>query len=217
MTSASNFLVNSDYPLDKIVYMDSGSIVVGASSNVNVSIPHNLSFAPLPVFSWSLNSDFSTSRISGIFPYADTTYTEKTFIYTDPTNLNILAINNSTSSKTFYWRAYGFMPSNINVDTPATASLADRFTLNTTYNYSKLYMSGVTAQTTTSITINHGLGYKPRQILLWTEGTGSEMGVLDYNDTDPTATSKVLIDNNDLVYYDSGGTKKLHYRIYLDD
>ena len=83
-----DFLVNSDYPLDKVVYTTTG-IATSATDFVDITIPHGLSFMPLPVVQWSLVSDFTTcyevtergsELIPPSFPYICTMQADSTNI-----------------------------------------------------------------------------------------------------------------------------------------
>jgi hypothetical protein len=162
-----NFLVNTDYPLDQIIYLDSGSFTATTSVlGTTVTIPHTLAFKPLMAVNWSLESDFSTTRESnlptfeGVDPYAIRIENKAS-----STNLVINAFNPTASDVTIYWRAYGFMPSNVNVDVAPTAILADNFVFNTDYNYPKLWFNDIVSVSTT---ITHNFAYRP-QVMAWSD------------------------------------------------
>ena len=54
-----DFLLNTDYEMDKIVYFKEGSL---NSGQTDVSIPHKLGFAPLIFGICAFNEDFSDAR-----------------------------------------------------------------------------------------------------------------------------------------------------------
>lgn len=201
MVDPRNFLLNTDYPLDKIVYMDSGSFTIPAGSYATSTKAHGKTFTPLATLSWSTSSTFTTSKESNI-PVLE--FTDPDLIqvnnYTNGTNIVIDGYNPTTSSKTIYWRAFGFMPSNVNVDTPGTATSSNSFQFNTDYNYCKLYNSGIT----TTATITHNLGYRP-QVTAWKQ-TGSNIAQVNDKGIVKVGTTTVNIISTD----------NIHYRIYAD-
>lgn len=206
MTDARNFLLNTDYPLDKVVYMTSGSFIV-AGSSATTQFNHNLSFRPLIIGTWSLNSDFSTSKEGGLFAFDGTDPTANYNIFAaNDTQITISTTNQSGGSITVYYRIYGFMPTDANVDADFTSIQADNFQLNTDFNYTKLFMSGIaTAAATTTIT--HSLGYRP-QVITWRKDAsiyGTE-AVVDMGYVKATTTTVVI----------TSPTKDVHYRIYAD-
>lgn len=176
MTDPRNFLLNSDYPLDKVIYRATGSFAIGAGfATASATIPHGLSFTPLPVLQWSTTSDFSVVYEAGSGPAPDDIISNILGIAlectADSNSIDIDASNFNTSSYTIYYRVFCFMPSDVNVDADPTQDEGDSFILNTDQNYAKLFDSGkLTLATTTTVT--HDLGYEP-QVFMWIEdGSG---------------------------------------------
>jgi len=223
--SLQDFLIDSDYPLDKVVLLNSGSIDL--SSTFDYNFLHFLTFTPLVKVVWSTVPDFSVTygvsdgpvSISPSFPfmprlvYARANSTEVQMSFGNPgTYINI------------YIRVYGFMPSNVNLDAPFTASSADDYVINSDYNYTKLYLSGVTASSSvsgSSEVVNHNLGYYP-QVEVWFEKGGyiwasSESSVVDlatrsYESFEVSTTTFTMYRSPFLF-----GPELFHYRIYLDE
>ena len=84
-----NFLLNTDYEMDKIVYFKEGSLNAG---QYDVDMPHGLNFTPLVFGVCAFNSDFSDPR-SVPFNYT-TRDTTKTFSASaNGTNVRISYIN----------------------------------------------------------------------------------------------------------------------------
>lgn len=209
MASPDNFLLNSDYPVDKIVYKISGSFSATGGGGLGTlsQFNHNLGFRPLIIGTWSTDSNFSTSREGGFFSFEgtdpDTIYTQ---FYSNDTQISISTFNPTVPTVTIYYRIYGFMPSNINADAAFTASLADKFQLNTDYNYTKLYLSGITTAAATT-TITHNLGYRP-QVMAWLKDAsiyGTEM-IVDMGYIKVTTTTIVI----------TAPSNDVHYMIYAD-
>jgi hypothetical protein len=224
MTDPRNFLLNTDYPLDKIVYMTSGSISVpNGTSDITpgVTIPHNLPFIPLAIMLWSNTSDFEVCNESMDLAYATSYFPGPAAgqiydISADATNLSILRLNSSGSAKTVYYRIFCFAPSNADIDSVVTAtqSVGSNFIINTDYNYMKLVANGIL--TPTSTTYTHNLGYVPR-VQIWAEFTdGTIERQIEFQDvqgsTAATGGVKVTTTTLEALNY----TPKIHYRIYAD-
>lgn len=219
---ARQMLICSDYPLDKIIYMSSGSMTIAPGGIPPVEyVPHNLPFRPLLVFSHSETSNFDISRTNGILFYGVLDQSGITVDTTDNVNIRIIGYNLSSSSKTIYWRCYGFMPSTVNLDAPYTASIADDFVVNTDYNYMKLFDNQYIPAAAPGSTVYgpHNLGYRPRA-LIWERSSAAESILFYGNATDDATSDKVLIEDNQLSFYKGtspGGAIGYHYRIYIDD
>lgn len=204
-----NFLVNTDYPMDKIIYMNSGSFTATTSGLGDIdAIEHGLPYRPHIAGSWSLNSDFSTSKEFYIPTYADLdgVYVE---CYTDDTYVRIYSQNYSGSNKTIYWRIYGFMPSGITETASSTSSLSSDFVFNTDYNYSKLWYSDLIPYSASPTVVTHNFGYRP-QIMAWWKDASTSYGDLRVNNngflqvTDTTVSiTSPLWDTYLMIYADS--------------
>ena len=209
MTDARNFLINTDYPMDKIIYMASGSFSLGANgAGYTANVAHGLSFTPLLIGTWSTSSSFTVSHECFWSGWEGVDINSIIMsISSDGTNTKLFAINGSNSAATtIYWRVYGFMPSNINLDVSYTASLSSNFQLNSDYNYTKLIpeLTGIaTAAATTTIT--HNLGYRP-QVIIWIKD-GMELEQRNISGYAKVTTTTVVI---------TAPSNDVHYRIYAD-
>lgn len=214
---AAKMDLSTDYPLDKIIYITTGSFSIPGNDFVDLPIAHNLSFTPLMDGTYSTTPDFSISYDVGSgSPYASSTgfFAISNYIDADATNVNFHAINYTPSTVTVYYRFFGLMPSNVNALASFTSSTADDFVLNTDYNYTKLLYAGITS---TDITITHNLGYRP-QVVIWGEvaGTITKIRFSDVNNPDPPYLVKVT-NTNVQINMSSSGVYACHYRIYLDN
>lgn len=162
-TNPKDFLLNTDYELDKIVLVKTGSFTN------SVDISHTLSFTPLAFGVWSFDSNFTTTNSLGDSALA----TE--YGYTPPTTVNCRSFSNKITLKasgenattaTIYYRLYAMAPPGTNADAPTTSDLANQFILNTDYNYRKLNATGTFAQPGQSY--SHNLGYLP-QVMAWVQ------------------------------------------------
>lgn len=228
MTDPRNFLLNTDYPLDKIVLVKTGSISVpnGTWEISGVSISHGLPFTPLTVMLWSNTSNFDICNEGGDAAYMNTSFSssagQKYTALSKSSTIEITRLNYSGSTKTVYYRIFCFAPSNASIDSivSATDSVGNNFIINTDYNYMKLHASGIlTAGGTVSYT--HGLGYTPR-VQLWTENDGTiERDVqAQIAESDPNGTlsisTGVHVTTTALTWMNPVTYQKIHYRIYAD-
>lgn len=155
-----NFLLNTDYEMDKIVLFKEGNFTQ------TLEIPHGLGFIPLPFGVWSTDSDFSsTNTISGLDAGLEPSYTpELSVSLTANRDKLVLKSAGNTNNTPIYYRIYALEPSGSQADVPATSGEATKFVLNTDYNYTKLLATG--EFTGSGQTYNHNLGYIP-QVLAW--------------------------------------------------
>ena len=209
LANANNFLFNTDYPLDKVIYLFSGSYTQIGETSTTVVVAHGLTFRPLVTGNWSKTVDFTSTKEMFLPEFSDITSTYVQ-VFSNDTNITIRGIKPTAGNETIYYRIYGFMPSNVNTDVAFTASLADSFQLSTDYNYTKLnetFSGFYPAAATTTIT--HNLGYRP-QVMAWTKDINIYgTGIINQDHTSyilPTTTTIVI----------KSATKDVHLRVYMD-
>lgn len=210
--NSREFLINSDYPMDKIIYFKQYDNLPGGES---VSIPHNLPFIPLLFGVWSMNADFSDPRgFAGL--YANFGYVS---ISADSTYVHISSVTDSPA----YIRIYAFEPSDSHADIPPTNTMAGEFILNSDYKYSKLqqalivdYNGGV------GVSVPHNLGYKP-QVMAWEEiGPSGNRGIVPLEGSVLSVNGGygVQVTETDVkvwVANSVGAPDRIHLRIYAND
>jgi hypothetical protein len=212
-TAAKLMQLTTDNPLDKIIYMKTGSFTAAAMSLTTHTVAHELPFIPLLDGSWSTDASFELiSYDPGSGPVSSAPgfiFNTEVSFDADATNIRLGAFNVTGSAVTVHYRAFGFAPSNASGVTPFTASTADRFILNTDYNYTKLFAAG---RVTSNTTIIHNIGAKP-QVSLWREvGTIiTKQNNSSIISSDPRAS--VGVDSVSFIL--SSGA--IHYRMYLDE
>lgn len=200
-----DFLLNTDYEMDKIIYFKDGTLNAG---QYDIDIAHNLGFAPLVFGVCAFQSDFSDSR-SIPFTYATQSDTTQFAVSANNKNVRLSYISSSGSPAKIYYRVYGFEPTGSHAKVGATSKYAKEFILNTDYNYCKLFQAGTTSA---GSTINHNLGYVP-QVLAWRESNG---WVSPIEESAPS--SAIIVTNSAVLFnYPSLGVDKIHYRIYYDE
>lgn len=224
--AANGTLINSDYPLDKIVYLLETPFTVNPG-NVEFSVPHNLPFTPLLKAVWSTDPGFSvTYNIGDGVPDSNPLIVFSTIgtdVSATSTNARVYFIRNAPTSQVVYIRIWGYMPSNINDIVPPTAISGDKFVVNSDYNYTKLFMAGVTSSSSTpglATSVDHNLGYYPQNDV-WAVHDGATFslsytqvlfGLPDTGGTVVTPTSLAMY----RTFYPSSAWS-FHYRIYMDE
>lgn len=234
VTQAKNFLVHSDYPVDKIAYKVSGSFTLSASTTGQIhSVAHGLDFTPLTSGNWSLNSDFSTAYefSVGTFPSGNPGYLfQRTCnVFAGDTNIYISADNLSTQT-TLYYRVFCFAPPGETSSVNYVQYSSDNYVFNTDYNLPKLYkFEAVTLPATPSAPYNysveHALGYTP-QVMGWVhydtyDGTSTIDAVHPVGTSNGAASPNIPLSVNDnyatfnIPQFSSEHTA--YVRIYIDE
>ena len=227
--AVSDFTINTDYPIDKVVLARAITRTVPTATNMSESamftIPHTLGFAPLCIGVFSFDG-WNTSYAFGNGPYFFNsnfmTYMMEigAVIESTPTELRIHAINWG-GSKSVQFRIVGLAP----VSTPEGMpeySDKDDFVFNSDYNYMKIIDSGSRSRSNTGThTITHGLGYEPH-VLVFSEFDGVIRRVASENFIGVTGVAteaSVSTSNLQLAVVDNFGglNVTMHYRIYADE
>lgn len=234
MANPTDFLFNTDYDMDKIVYFYEGKV-----SGNDKNLYHDLPFAPLVFGVWSKTSDFSEPHS---FSYANIR-NPLTAIY-EIENVGVTSVKSSSGNYIYidkfntpgdiYVRIYGFEPEGSSADVSSTSGAANKFILNTDYNYRKIAQRGKVEVTPSEggssyydpVTINHNLGYKP-QVMVWEEAkVGSSSTFFDelkgcrlISQDTPVYIGVEVKNNSIVVHATQTNYEKLwiHYRIYYDE
>lgn len=204
MANPKDFLLNTDYEMDKIIMYDKWDTDPGYTEFYY----HGLAFVPLIFGVCAFNQDFSDPRLA---PFLQ--FTQNGFIQFDIWAQDDYAAakyrNDEDENQKIYYTMYGFEPSNSSNEVPHTSDYAKEMVLNTDYNYCKLYKKGIAEGTTT---ITHNLGYTPF-VLAWWDVGGRVQPVWDGNNS---GTNSVTITTTQVIINAAAGTK-IHYRIYYDE
>ena len=203
-----DFLLNTDYEMDKIIYFKEGEIEAMQSK----TIPHKLPFKPLVFGICSFNSDYSDARAIP-FQYFTTDNTIAFTMDANGTNIQLGYVNYASGAPKMYYRIYAFEPSDSRSKIGSTSKHAKQFILNTDYNYCKLHSKGIANG---NATITHNLGYIP-QVLAWDELSSGWLMPVEYitlNNPYGIGVQNVKITNTQVIF---SGYNKVHYRIYYDE
>lgn len=208
--ATNDFLYNSDDNIDKVILYKETTI----SSGQSLSIPHGLGFIPLVFGVWSSTSDFTTCH-----PIGEIGNWAYVGVAANSTSVDL----NYVGSGTVYVRIYGLMPTDQEGNAPNATSGVNGLIFSSDYNYTKLYMSGVTNSETGTSTISHNLGYKP-QVMAWEEnynGTISPFSVSQFiigNTAAGNVQDGMAITNSVLQFKRfPDDSRRFHYRIYYDE
>lgn len=209
----SDFLINTDSPMDKISGFETGSFSLGSFGTVSPSVPHNLGYKPLFFVRWSTSSTFDTS-----FDELGVTF-NFVFLFTqaDSDNMYFFASNLTATAYTIYYRIIYFMPTNLLLDAPNTQFGLDNFNINTDFNYSKVLIENVTGSGNQAI--DHNLGYYPQCEVWYERASDGRMIHLVENSANSSSLPKAQLTTSQLILTQgsSVAVSAWHYKIYADE
>ena len=209
--NGNQFLLNTDYPLDKVSGYGSGEFTVAAFDSTTYEIAHELGYTPLYIVKWSTDPTFATSfdEIGVSFNFVQLT------AQTDIAKLYLFSLNLTASPVTIYYRVIYFMPTDVDLEAVSTQFGLDAFTLNTDFNYTKVFTEGVVPSG--NATVDHNLGYYPQVEAWYVRGDGRCVHLVA-NDVSSTGTQRVVVTPTQIIL-NAGSFNpavKWHYKIYLD-
>lgn len=214
MLKPQDYLLNTDYEMDKIVLVKTGDFTG------SVSIPHNLGYEPLAFGVWSTSEDFSTSNSLGLdLSSADISYTPPLHVLCKAfsNRIELTAAGQNHASTKIYYRVYALEPSDSKNQAPHTSTLANKFILNTDYNYRKLKKAGEFTQT--GDTYEHNLGYLP-QVMTWAKWKpGSGGGIIPLLAASNYTNFKIVVTPTQIKVTDMPSVfiEKVIWRLYYDE
>lgn len=220
MTDPRNFLLTTDYPLDKIVYLASG--LTNFTGFGDYSFDHNLPFTPLTALSWSYAADFSVSYFNNGGPLSSNPYTVRDQYITCEANdaqITLRSYGPNTMTNVYY-RIYGFMPTDVEASVSATANIADNFVLSTDYNYPKLILNSYfdyAANVTINTAIAHNMGVIPT-VICWSQSSSST-GQVNATGDDINGLWSISADTSNINFhldqFNNLSSGRMHYRGYV--
>ena len=206
-----DFLLNTDYELDKIVFFEDGNLTSSAT------LAHRLKFIPLVFGVWSTDSNFSSvNPIGWMDSSTEPGYNPVLSVecYATATNV-VINVAGNTGNVPVYYRIYAFEPSDSRENAPYTSKRADKFILNTDYNYCKLMKSGVFTEDDQSFA--HNLGYIP-QAMAWMEREiNGEIRIQPLEAASEYTNVGVIVDSTKIQAKRLFFIDKIHWRLYYDE
>ena len=215
MTDARNFLLNTDYPIDKISGYYEGSETVLAGGTSAPTVTHGLGYRPLYFMKWSTTPDFSISYDElGVSTINNLSFNAQT----SNTTLFLFAGNNTASTVTFYYRVVYFMPPDVDLDAPITAPDLESLQFSTDFNYTKIFAEGINASATG--TINHNLGYYPQVEVWYIRASDSRCVHVVATQVYSVGASEPVceVTTSSIILSDPGGiVSSWYYKVYVDE
>lgn len=230
MPNPNNFITDSDYKLDIVAKVISGSFTFRVDYDTNngfYKIAHGLGFTPLMSGFWSLSSNFQPAYAFGYDHYnpEDDTGADSFGIWAIGADSQYIWFQpiNEVANKTYYFKAYCLVPSYLTnrIADPALGGFKN-FIFNSDLAYLKLYKDGQIdipssqgQPSGNSITVTHNLGYLPF-VRSWSSAP-SHPGVYWLNNAHSAINNAVSV--NDVVFsnYGYSGAVNVAYRIYADE
>lgn len=214
MSDPTDFLLNTDYEMDKIVYYKSGEVMPNNGESYRYIDEFDLGFIPLVFATLSYTEDFSDTKMNSMIAADGTTISLQAF--SDGITLDYH--NTVNPNQKLYYRIYAFEPSNSTASVGKTQKDAKQFILNTDYNYCKLYKKGIA---TSNTTIDHNLGYVPL-VLAWQENrwTNPSPGIVIpcwFSGAEDSNYASVSVTSSSVTITGIPANAKVHYRIYYDE
>ena len=210
-----NFLLNTDYDMDKIIIVKTGS-TIGTTE-----IPHNLGTTFLPFGVWSTDPNFSTVNSIGVNEASnEPSYTPRLGVDCDVFNnrIKILVSGGGADTTTVYYRIYGFAKPGDNISVASTSNLANKFMINTDYNYRKIFATGEFTQSDQEY--SHNLGYLP-QVMAWYDNSEStilpDFGVTPVMSASYFSSAGITVTPTKIKVGFVFPEEKVHWRIYYDE
>lgn len=233
-----DFLLNTDYEMDKIIYFKELDRTV--SSVTTVTIAHKLPTVPLVFGLWSTNEDFSDSHELGNYanPWTQSkccrVRADRTNIYVDFTPKKE---NGSYVSTHLYVKVFGFEPGSNDHSQPSqyqlsklpigkTYKYAEQFVINTDYNYLKLISNNPPFNWDAGrgcLVYAHNLGYTPHVMSWWSIGWDYIGNNIEFEPdssfsySESGSKSGFFVTNTEALYYSGIIVSDNEVRIYADE
>lgn len=213
----SQFIINSDYPMDKLVWLKEGQAKMNQWGEVTIELEHAI---PAQIFvrgvwtidNWETTYTFGTQRQESQY------YTILSTLSADDNKVYLYASKEGAGNKDFKYRLWGVMyeQETRNVDVSPTASLSrNKFVINTDYKYPSLAIEGISDA---GKTVYHHLGAYPF-VDIWGKGdntrgyeilTGDSFGsIYGSGEWAKLTTDAIIFSANTMPY------KKYYFRIYM--
>lgn len=214
------FIFNSDYPIDKIVWLKEGQVQMqlGSTGDDPIEIAHDLGVqlyvnGVWTIDNWATTYTFNASRIDG------QGYAYQSLLAATASKVYLSGQHAQGGTSTFKYRLWGFLSEDATKGIPAKRTAGwsgNKLVLSTDHDYPMLCKEGVAAPGTT---ITHALGDIP-YVDVWGRSPYTNYGYSTIsNDSFGRAygmgelvqiDSQKILFRNDSTQYDS-----YYYRIYM--
>lgn len=239
MPDPRDFLFNTAYKMDQIIFSKSGTITVAASTTENVTIPNTIGATTLFTGYFNVDGGNANNTIPSFYAIGEVADVNAPYVSIEPTvtntDITLSVENTDSSSHSVQYDIYLLAKSNQGEITPDLEGSG--FSFNTNRNYLKIAFDDIanitipaatSAQIFQSIstTIPHNLGYAPN-FRSFIEYNGAMRLSDRYSSADRIISAVSVDDNNlyiELFNWATGSgpnqpTKdvQVHYRVYYDN
>lgn len=225
MAGAGNFLITSEYPTDKIVWMYEGTTTTDSDGIFDISIAHGLDAIPFCTGIWTIDDWQTTYNTSTATHGGGQVYLRFSMLTSNDSTVTMhgYCMQDSVTpiiNATVKYRLWGFFneASTLNIFTDSTADLSqNKFVKDSRLGYPKLFMEGFADATNHTVTIYHNLGFVPF-VEIWYELSGTWYQ-LDYIDFESADTSWTIKNTSQILSFngESYTNYNYYYRIYADE
>lgn len=139
-----DFIFNSDYPVDKIVWLEKGEFDTDNYGNFEKTIAHKLLATPFVKGVWTYD-DWATTWMFGSVKISDGAYQVYSEVGSDSTNVYLSGFVDLNAKKTIKYKIWGVWNESDTYSTEAQATAGQgstKFLFNTDYNYPRLVIEG---------------------------------------------------------------------------
>lgn len=213
MANPNNFVLDSDYPMDKITYFHEAEYNYLPTIVDFITVQHNLGYAPLV---WAIVSEDnweSTISTPSSNPIINVT--------SNSDSIRIYAAKSGASSP-FKIRIFGLAPYGSAPSRDETAMNASKFMVDSDYGYAKLAVSGSnTTDSAGKLTVSHSLGHAA-VVMGWENDAGIgwnriDSGVALTGSKPSSVTKRGMLSLVDRVEFYASPNTPIQYRIYADE
>lgn len=215
------FILNSDYPIDKIVWLKEGEKKMNASGSTGdnpIEITHNMGVQVYVTGVWTIDDwqttyTFNADRVDG------QGYLYQSVLGSTDAKVYVFAAHASGANKQFKYRIWGFMHEDATkgIEAKATAGYGmNRLVFSTDYEYPMLYKEGTASPNTV---ITHSLGVIPYVDIWGKSSYGDHRYSLvtddQFGQTYGTGELIKITDSTITISSDTSQYNGYYYRIYL--
>lgn len=216
MANLNNYIINSDYPMEKVAWVFETSGTTSSSGSSTIAAQTTLTRTNPTGTPLLLDGIYSFDNWASAYPIScgdRDRYWEFVQLRSTSEEILISFVGYSTSLP-FKVRLWGFIPEDYpDGNAPKTDTASNYpFTIDTSKNYMNIYKTGrVTASSPSPATVSHNLGYMPF-VRIW-RGSNTNWELF------PIQSSQYAEINNDelVIKGNSNYSATYYYRIYTNE
>lgn len=219
-----NFRFNSDYPIDKIIFLREIEVSTDSSGEISLGIQHSLGAIPfckavISFDNWETTYQGGVNQLDPSGQIFDKFFS----VSSDSEKIYLFGIFDRFNNRTAKVRVWGvFYESDTeNIHANPTSGI-NKFLFNSDNNYQSLVMEGKVGLSDFSQTIQHGLGFVPN-VDVWYLENGQwkllDVSFSSFVDDGGIYSPIAFVDENSLVF-DRGRISQItqfYYRIYTNE